>query len=356
MEKFYALTLQSFQETSNERLWLKTTMKLAKLLLDRKDYAGAGAKMRELHAACKLPDGADDPAKGTYSLEIYALEIQMFEETQNRLKLKTLYQQALKVKSAVPHPRVMGVIRECGGKMHMSEENWTMAQKDFFDAFRNYDEAGSLQRITVLRYLLLTTMLEKSTINAFDSQEMKPYRTDARIAPMADLVEAFQHDDVHGYQGVLANNKDLLEDKFIAENIDEVTRTMRSKGIVKLIAPYTRMKLEWIAKQLRISSHEVQDLVSFLISDGAINGLIDQQRGTLEIVSDEDAERRKALDGLTQSIAELYGAMFKDSDGVVRSSAVDEDPFGHVLRAQPRGNRTADRGGRKVAKRPAMWP
>lgn len=34
---------------------------------------------------------------------------------------QALYQRALKVKSAVPHPKIMGIIRECGGKMHMSE-------------------------------------------------------------------------------------------------------------------------------------------------------------------------------------------------------------------------------------------
>lgn len=32
-----------------------------------------------------------------------------------------LYTRALSVKSAVPHPKIMGIIRECGGKMHMSE-------------------------------------------------------------------------------------------------------------------------------------------------------------------------------------------------------------------------------------------
>lgn len=35
--------------------------------------------------------------------------------------LQELYQQCLSVKSAIPHPRIMGVIRECGGKMHMRE-------------------------------------------------------------------------------------------------------------------------------------------------------------------------------------------------------------------------------------------
>jgi COP9 signalosome complex subunit 2 len=326
MEQFYSLTLQSFQSTNNERLWLKTNIKLAKLLLDRKEYAAVSKKLRELHKTCQREDGTDDPSKGTYSLEIYALEIQMFAETKNNKQLKALYQRALKVKSAVPHPRIMGIIRECGGKMHMSEENWKEAQSDFFESFRNYDEAGSLQRIQVLKYLLLTTMLMKSDINPFDSQETKPYKTDPRISAMTDLVDAYQRDDVHMYEKVLQRNQDILDDSFIAENIDEVTRNMRTKGVVKLIAPYTRMKLSWIAKQLKISEPEVQDILGFLIIDGKINGRVNQQEGLLEITSDADAERIAALQGLTTSISELFGAIFRDGDGFrnIEHSAADE--------------------------------
>jgi COP9 signalosome complex subunit 2 len=47
----------------------------------------------------------------------------------------------------------MGVIREQGGKMHMSEKEWEKAQTDFFEAFKNYDEAGSPQRIQCLKFL-----------------------------------------------------------------------------------------------------------------------------------------------------------------------------------------------------------
>ncbi|KAM0417335.1 hypothetical protein ACHAPT_012651 [Fusarium lateritium] len=326
MEQFYSRTLQSFQSTNNERLWLKTNIKLAKLLLDRKEYSAVAKKLRELHKTCQRADGSDDPSKGTYSLEIYALEIQMFAETKNNKQLKALYQRALKVKSAVPHPRIMGIIRECGGKMHMSEENWKEAQSDFFESFRNYDEAGSLQRIQVLKYLLLTTMLMKSNINPFDSQETKPYKTDPRISAMTELVDAYQRDDVHTYEKVLQRNQDILDDSFIAENIDEVTRNMRTKGVVKLIAPYTRMKLAWIAKQLKISEPEVQDILGFLITDGKINGRVNQEKGLLEITSDADSERIKALQGLTTSIGDLFGAIFRDGDGFrnVEQSAGDD--------------------------------
>ncbi len=315
IEDFYALTLQCFQATNNERLWLKTNIKLAKLHLDRRDFHTVAKKLRELHRACQKEDGTDDPSKGTYSLEIYALEIQMCSETRNNNQLKVLYQRALKVRSAVPHPKIQGVIRECGGKMHMSEENWKDAQSDFFESFRNYDEAGDLRRIQVLKYLLLTTMLMKSDINPFDSQETKPYKNDPRIAAMTDLVDAYQRDDIYKYEEVLHANTDLLSDPFIAENIDEVTRNMRTKAVLKLIAPYTRMRLGWIAHHLRIGEPEVQDILSYLIVDGRVKGRINEHTSTLEIEPTADVDRTQAIQGLSTSVGKLFTAIFKDADG-----------------------------------------
>jgi COP9 signalosome complex subunit 2 len=47
----------------------------------------------------------------------------------------------------------MGIIRECGGKMHMAERQWAEAATDFFEAFKNYDEAGNPRRIQCLKYV-----------------------------------------------------------------------------------------------------------------------------------------------------------------------------------------------------------
>lgn len=68
--------------------------------------------------------------------------------------MQQLYQKALAIKSAIPHPRIMGIIRECGGKMHMAERQWPEAATDFFEAFKNYDEAGNQRRIQCLKYVL----------------------------------------------------------------------------------------------------------------------------------------------------------------------------------------------------------
>ncbi|CAG7918303.1 unnamed protein product [Penicillium olsonii] len=310
MEEFYSLTLESFQNTNNERLWLKTNIKLARLWLERKQYSQLGKKVRDLHRACQREDGSDDTSKGTYLLELYALEIQMFAETKNNKRLKVLYQRALTVRSAVPHPKIMGIIRECGGKMHMSEENWKEAQIDFFESFRNYDEAGSMQRIQVLKYLVLTTMLMKSNINPFDSQETKPYKNDPRISAMTDLVDAFQRDDIHAYEAVLSKHPDVLADPFIAENIDEVSRNMRTKAVLKLIAPFTRFTLQFISKHLQISVPEVLDILSFLILDKKLNAKIDQENGTVTVERASDVERLRAVEEWSSALRALWQTTF----------------------------------------------
>lgn len=355
-EDFYSNTLESFQSTNNERLWLKTNIKLARLWLDQKDYSRLTAKLRELHKACLRKDGTDDPGKGTYLLEIYALEILMYAETRNNKRLKVylllcwgvlfpelitrkaLYQRALRVKSAVPHPNILGVIRECGGKMHMSEgkysstqgasillnvqlENWKDAQSDFFESFRNYDEAGSLQRIQVLKYLVLTTMLMNSDINPFDSPETKAYQNDPRISAMTEMVDAYQRDDINRYESILQKNQDVTQDPFIAENIEEVTRAIRTKGVLKIVAPYSRFTIQFISEKLRISLIEAQDIVAFLILDKKLNAKIDQTTGTVEIERNTDIERIEAVGQWTSAIDSLWSTVMSDNDSAQREDS-----------------------------------
>ncbi|RMZ89789.1 hypothetical protein DV736_g2994, partial [Chaetothyriales sp. CBS 134916] len=314
MEEFYSLTLDTFRQNNNERLALKTNLKLAKLFLDKKDYKQLSAKVREIHQACQKGDGTDDPAKGTYSLEAYALEIQMYAEMKNNKRLKAIYQKALTVRSAVPHPKVQGVIRECGGKMHMSEENWKDAQSDFFESFKNYDEAGSMQRIQVLKYLVLTTMLMKSTINPFDSQETKPYRNDPRISAMTDLVGAYQTNDIHRYSSILSDNQDLLADPFIAENIDEVSRNMRTQAVSKLIAPYTRFTLPFVARQIKIPVSEVQDILGVLIVEKKLKAKINQENGTVIVNGADSIDHVQRLRDWTSAIEGLFTTVLNDGE------------------------------------------
>ncbi|BFZ64646.1 hypothetical protein YB2330_005796 [Saitoella coloradoensis] len=316
MERFYSTTLESLQEAKNDRLFLKTNLKLAKLWLDRGEWGRLNKSLKGLHAALAKEgeEGLESENKGTYLLEVYALEIQMYTATKNNKKLKDLYYRTLHVKSAIPHPRIMGVIRECGGKMHMNEKQWQEAQTDFFESFRNYDEAGSLQRIQVLKYLVLATMLAQSDINPFDSQETKPYQSHPEITAMTSLVNAYQRNELDDFQRILRQNKTtIMSDPFIRAHIDSVLRNIQTSVLLALIKPYTRVTLASIAAHLKITVGEVEELCVGLILDARIQGRMDGVRGVLEMEREKGVERERyeALRKVCESVAGLTKTAFE---------------------------------------------
>ena len=162
--------------------------------------------IRDLHHAANLNVGDDDQSqRGTQLLEIYALEIQMYNDTKNFKKLKvrrhgdilsaltfcrkytmllTTFVQLFLTHVSWALSRSAGGrcgwenVCFCHARITLTRQlligQWNRASEDFFESFRNYDEAGSPQRIQVLKYLVLANMLMGSEVNPFDSQETKP--------------------------------------------------------------------------------------------------------------------------------------------------------------------------------------
>lgn len=63
--------------------------------------------------------------------------------------------------------------------MHMAERQWPEAATDFFEAFKNYDEAGNQRRIQCLKYALFP----------FSHCSYSLLRPGFRVIPKLNLVE-----------------------------------------------------------------------------------------------------------------------------------------------------------------------
>jgi len=320
LERFYQATKDALVEAKNERLSVKTNLKLAKLWLDRREYGRLSKLIKELYDATGSGvDGDDQSQRGTQLLEIYALEIQMHNEMRNFKKLKEIYNASNGVRSAIPHPRIMGVIKECGGKMWMGERQWNRASEDFFESFRNYDEAGSPQRIQVLKYLVLANMLTGSEVNPFDSQETKPYKNDSQIKAMTDLVDAYQRREVFAAEKIIRDNRStIMDDPFIRQYIGELLNSLRTQYLIDLIKPYSRLELSFLAKQLNVDKEEVEELLIGLILEGKVDGRIDQVSMRLELSRKQNLEKNRyaALDKWTDALEGLHGVVIgKNTSG-----------------------------------------
>ncbi|MCD9640827.1 COP9/signalosome complex subunit Csn2 [Datura stramonium] len=245
LQEFYQTTLKALEEAKNERLWFKTT-KLCKIWFDIGEYGRMSKILKELHKSCQKEDGTDDQKKGT----------QLLEE---------LYNKALSVKSAIPHPRIMGIIRECGGKMHMAERQWAEAATDFFEAFKNYDEAGNQRRIQCLKYLVLANMLME-------------YKNDPEILAMTNLIAAYQRNEILEFEKILKSNRknNKLDDPFIRNYIEDLLRNVRTQVLLKIIKP-TRESGLFISRSL-MCQKDVEELLVSLILTTVSTGTLTMNR------------------------------------------------------------------------------
>jgi len=308
LQTFYETTLAALEEAKNDRLWFKAKIKLGKMYLDTEDWQPLHRILKELEASCQSEDGSDDVKKGTQLFEVFSLKFPMLTLQKNTKELKKEYVRALKIKSAIPHPLIMGTIRECGGKMHLSEESWQAAYEDFFEAFKNYDESGSPRRINCLKMLVLANMLMKSKVDPFDAQESKPYKENPEIKAMTDLVRAYQSNDIKDFERILRTNRtNLMDDPFVREYISDLLKNIRTEVLIRLIKPYTCIRIPFISKQLNIEADEVEALLVSCVLDGTVSGQIDQVNQHFYLSPEIDGgERYSALSNWSKQLNKLF--------------------------------------------------
>jgi len=312
--KIYVMTIECLKRGKNERLLFTTQAKLAKLFLDKEMVAQAEETIAELLVSCRMPDGSDDLKKGQSLLEAYALQIQLCSLTKNSKLLKEIYHKTENLSADIADPRIMGIIKESGSKMYMGEKQWDKALTEFFEAFKCYQEVGNQRAKTILKYVVLASILSNSNINPFHSQEAKVYKDDTEILAMMRLRGAYEAKDITELQAVLSDRSaSISTDPFIALYLDDLLRTVRLNVLQNLIKPYRTVRMQSLASDLNITEALVTSLVVELILDGKVQGQIDQVKGFLELKSQESSQagnrKYKAIQKWVKSLRQVQTSL-----------------------------------------------
>jgi len=287
--KVYEVTLAAISKDLRnfDKLWFAMKLRVANLLFAEKQYDAVAEEIERMHQWCSEGEQAEQ-RKATQRLNVYALELQLFTERYDPVKIRGVYQAAMNIKSAIPPPRVLGIIRESGGKMFMRQSMWKEAHECFLQAFRSFDEAGDHRRIANLKYLVLASMLSDSEINPFATNEAQSYQADPEIVAMTELISACTNNDIRQFDRVLKdkkNSRSILEDQFIYSYLEPLIRKVRCQVLVVLVKPYTAVRLSFVAKQLMVSEEEAEALCVAMILDGQLAGRIDQLAGVVRLAA-----------------------------------------------------------------------
>lgn len=306
LSEMYEITLIALKTANNERLWFNTNLKLAKLYIESKKIMEVERLVTALKATCQTPDGKDDPSKGTYLLEIYSLEIQLCSLTQDAQRMRLIYPKTLNLNSAVADPRVMGIIREEGGKMQMAEGNWEEAYNELYEAFRNYQEAGSSRARDCLKYVVLASMMSLSDINPFAAREAKVFSEDVEIVAMRELRQSLEANDLARFERTIANKKNrILDEPFIMTYIQPLRRRMREQVLINLVKPYKKVTIQYLGEELQLPQSEIESLLVDLVIDNKLDGLINQPEGYLAMNSRDQSTKRNPLSRWMDSLTAI---------------------------------------------------
>ena len=114
-------------------------------------------------------------SKGNHLLEVFALEIQACIETKETRRMKQIYNLTQKFSAVIEDPRIVGIIKECGGKMFMSEKRWEAALDEFRASFQCLVESGNSRAQTMLKYVILASILSMTKVDQLSTNEAKIY-------------------------------------------------------------------------------------------------------------------------------------------------------------------------------------
>lgn len=317
LSQVYEITLVALKNSNNERLWFNTNHKLAKLHLEARKFDEVERLIVVLKQSCQATDGSEDISKGSYLLEVYCLEIQLCSITMNSTRMKQIYPKTISMKNAVvADPRIMGIIREEGGKMHMAEGNWDAAYNELYESFRNYQEAGNVRAKDLLKYVVLASMLALSDINPFAAREAKVYADDKEIVAMSDLRQSLEANDLTSFEKTLRNKSNRISDEpFLMTYIQPLRRRMHEQVLLSLTRPYQKLYLSYLSRELSLNDNELERLLVDMILDQRLVAQIDQINGCLILKGNqqESVTEKKLksigkwadnLLGLTNSFAE----------------------------------------------------
>ena len=166
--------------------------------------------------------------------------------------------------------------------MYLEEKEWTLAYNEFFEGFRNYQEAGNSRATQCLKYVVLANMLTSSNINPFDSREAKVYQDVEEVGAMLLLRSAYEANDIVQFEKILKNpSYKLLSDPVMNRCLNPLLRNIRCQAMKTIVRPYQTIRVDSLSKRMNITTEDVEDIAVALIQNCELDAKVDQSRGLL---------------------------------------------------------------------------
>lgn len=292
----------------------------------------------------------------TLLLEAHLLESQIHYACRNISKARAALVCARTTASSIYcSPLSQAQIDLQSGLLHMEERDYRTAYSYFYEAFEGFHNLGdeAVPARQALRYLILSkvfsgseddvnTLLQSSHVLAYNGPELKALRSiseayfksdthlfnrilqqeQQRCAAAATSVKGVNEEDSLSSTGEIMS---VLQDEVVRRELTDMYDALTERHLLKLILPYHRVQIDYLATLLQQDYVDVELRISQLILDKQIHGIVDQEHRCLCIFDDADEQktRRKKWNKLNKrhkaAVVAIGKGSVKDASKVVRA-------------------------------------
>jgi len=209
-------------------------------------------------------------------------------------------------------PRVQAQLDLQSGILHASEEkDFKTAFSYFYEAFEQYDSVEDKLALTALKYMLMSKIMLRmpEEVHNIVSGKLALKYSGTDIEAMKGVAQASKKRSLADFQTTVGKySKELKGDKIVARHLDTLYQTMLEQNLCRIIEPYSRVQVKFVADKIDLPEPEVEKKLSQMILDKKFQGILDQETRVLIIF--EESERDETYD----NVIETVGAMSKVVD------------------------------------------
>lgn len=308
--------------TEDKRSFLRQRLqaKLAELLMIKEAYRDALILIKKLMREIKKIE--DKPL----IVDLQLIEAMVYFKLRNYPKSRgaLTYARATATGFYCP-PLVTANIEQQAGMLSCREKDYPTAESYFYEATDNFLIAGKVeQAVKSFKYSLFCKILNNQSGEVTATIQQRSQETTAgastniktsnlaqqqflintHIKAMEALAVVYQTRQYKALDELLAKfPEELAQDTLIVDQLELLKSNLLEHSIKRIIEAYTRIDLDYIAKQLALDRAMIEAKISNLILDEKLSAQLDHQYGDVIII--QHLERDELLDKANETLAEM---------------------------------------------------
>lgn len=293
---------------SEKRIFLKQSLetKLIALYYQEKNYRLALPLIESLLKELKK---LDDKMILT---EVHLLESKVNFSIANLPKAKTALTSARTAANAMYTPPLLQAQLDLqSGVLHAEDKDYATAYSYFFETLEGFAGQEDPRAGLALKYMLLckimlnlpedvAAIIQGKTALVAESKASKGAKVlggqkgagaekanERDVEAMSAVARAHEQRSLEAFEKALKTYQaELSQDPIIRNHLAELYDTLLEQNLLRVIEPYSRVEIAYVAQRVRQPEREVEQKLSQMILDKTFHGILDQGNGCL-VVFDE---------------------------------------------------------------------